>query len=166
VETLLERTGTPNIVIYRAEDTPRQFTISPTLATRNAVFDGGLTLLGGEVAYDSAKREVAIELYWQSTADTQPDDTVLVHIVDQSNGNVAVVADQQPVYGSYPFPQWQRGEVVSDPHWIQLSDDLKPGVYQVRVGVYNRKTGMRRAISDPLNDAAGNSLMLHSFEIK
>jgi hypothetical protein len=166
VETLFERTGMPNTIIYVAEDMPRSFIISPTLATRNAVFEGGLTLLGGKADYDPAKREIAVALYWQSNANKQPDDTVLVHIVDQSNGNVVLAADQQPVYGSYPFSQWQRGEVVTDPHWITLPADLKPGVYQVRVGVYDHQTGTRRAISDPMNDAAGNSLMLHSFELK
>ncbi|MCL5995194.1 MAG: glycosyltransferase family 39 protein [Chloroflexi bacterium] len=165
-ETLYERNGVPNTVIYQAEDTPRSFEVSPTLATRNAVFDGGLTLLGGKAAVDLARREIAVELYWQSTAAQQPDDTVLLHIVDQSNGEIIVVADQQPVYGSYPFSRWQQGEVVTDPHWVALPDNLKPGVYQVRVGVYDRTSGTRRSIDDPLNDAAGNSLMLHWFEIK
>ena len=107
-----------------------------------------------------------LQLYWQSSADQQSDDTVLMHIVDQSNGQVVVNADQRPVYGSYPFTHWQKSEVVTDPRWITLPDDLKPGVYQVRVGVYDRTTGVRRTITDPLNDAAGNSLMLHSFEVK
>jgi 4-amino-4-deoxy-L-arabinose transferase-like glycosyltransferase len=166
VETIYERNGDPNTLFVIAEETPRSFTLSPILATRKATFDGGLTLLGGQASYDPARREVAVELYWQSTADQQPDDTVLLHIVDQSNGKVAQVGDVQPVYGSYPFTRWQRGEVVTDPHWVSLPADLPPGVYQVRVGVYDRATGARRAIQDPQNDAAGNSLMLNSFEIK
>ena len=123
-------------------------------------------MLGGASNSDPVRREVAVDLQWQTTADHQPDDTVLLHIVDQSNGNVVLIGDQQPVYGSYPFPVWQKGEVVDDPHWLTLPADLKPGVYQVRVGVYDRVSGARRDISDPQNDAAGNSLMLHSFVIK
>lgn len=42
---------------------------------------------------------------------------------------------------------------------------LPPGVYQIRIGVYNTHTGARRRIHDPLNDAAGDSLMLDTFEI-
>ena len=79
---------------------------------------------------------------------------------------VVVNADQQPLYGSYPFSQWQKGEVVTDQRWISLPADIKPGIYQVRVGVYDAKTGTRRSIDDPQHDSAGNSLMLHFFEIK
>jgi hypothetical protein len=56
--------------------------------------------------------------------------------------------------------------VVLDPHWVTLPGDLPAGVYQVRVGVYDRATGQRRAIQDPQNDAAGDSLMLQTFEVR
>ena len=166
LKTLYEQDGTPSIILYSAETTPRSFVVSPTLATRNAVYDGGLVLLGGTSDYDAAHHEVAVQLYWQSTAQTQPDDVVLVHIVNQDTGDVIVAADTQPVYGSYPFSDWQKNEVVTDPHWISLPQDITPGTYQVRIGVYARNSGVRRAISDPLNDAAGNSLMLNWFVIK
>jgi 4-amino-4-deoxy-L-arabinose transferase-like glycosyltransferase len=166
LEVLNERSGIPNTLVYQADEAPHRYDVSPTLATRKAAFAGGLTLLGGTVNYDPTKREVAVDLLWQTIVDHQADDTVLLHIVDQSNGNVVLNGDQQPVYGSYPFAVWQKGEVVYDPHWLTLPADLKPGVYQVRVGVYDRTSGARRAINDPQNDAAGNSLMLHSFETK
>ncbi len=165
-QTIRERNGAPNTLIYEAADISRTFTLSPRLATRNAVLAGGLVLLGGQVTYEPATREVFARLFWQSTADSQPNDTVLVHIVDQSNGQIIATGDEPPVYGSYPFSVWQRGEVVTDPHWVQLPTGLKPGIYQVRVGVYDPRTGVRRSIDDPMHDAAGNSLMLHSFEIK
>ena len=165
-QVINERSGISNTLIYTAEDTPRNFVVSPTLATRNAIFAGGLMLLGGDVNYDAAKHEVVVQLYWQNTAAHQPDDTVLMHVVNQSTGEVVLTADQQPLYGSYPFSQWQQGEVVTDLRWVSLPPDLKPGIYQVRVGVYDTRTGERRAIDDPQRDAAGNSLMLHFFEIR
>ncbi len=165
-QVINERSGVPNTLIYTAQTTPRNFEVSPTLATRRAIFSGGLTLLGGNTAYDPTRHEVAVQLYWQNTADKQPDDTILMHIVNQSTGEVVLNADQQPLYGSYPFSQWQKGEVVTDQRWISLPADLKPGVYQVRVGVYDTASGARRTIDDPQHDSAGNSLMLHFFEIK
>jgi hypothetical protein len=166
VETIYERSGVSNTLIYVADETKPVFTPRPEWSSRLAVFDGALVLLGGDIRYDPASHEVAVELHWQSMADRQPSDTVLLHIVNQSTGEVVQVADSPPVYGSHPFSRWQRGEVVSDPHWVMLPEGLHAGVYQVRVGVYNPATGERRAIRDPRNDAAGNSLMLHSFEIK
>jgi hypothetical protein len=165
-QVITERNGISNTLIYTAQDTPRSFVVSPTLATRNAIFSGGLTLLGGNAIYDPTRHEIAVQLYWQNNAAKQPDDTVLMHIVDQATGQVVVNADQQPLYGSYPFSRWQKGEVVIDQRWVQLPVDLKSGVLQVRVGVYDSRTGTRRTIDDPQHDSAGNSLMLHYFEIK
>ena len=162
---LTERDGVPNSWIVTAHDAPRSFVISPTLAGRNAAFDTGVLLLGGHVSYDPAAREAAISLQWQAQKGGLPDDTVLVHIVNQNTGEVAATGDTQPVYGSYKMPAWQKDEVALDPHWVALPA-LKPGVYQVRVGLYDTATKNRRAIADPQNDAAGNSLMLATFEVK
>lgn len=166
VAALHERDGMTNTLIYVAEPAPRMFD-APVLADpRGAMLSSGVELIGGEVRYDSARREVSVMLYWRALADALPDDTVLLHIVNQSTGEVVLAADTQPVYGAYPFPQWQRGEVVADPHWVTLPADLPPGVYQVRVGAYDPQTGKRRAIADPRNDAAGDSLMLQTFEVR
>jgi hypothetical protein len=165
-EEIDERSGAANTFIYTAADMPRSFVVSPTLATRNAVFSGGITLLGGTASYTSSRHEVAVQLYWQNHADHQTDDTVLVHVIDQADGKAIVIADQQPLYGSYPFSKWQNGEVVVDQRWIDIPPDLKPGTYQVRIGIYDTHTGVRRAIEDPMHNAAGDSLMLHYFEIK
>ena len=155
-----ERDGAPNTLVYTAADTAPGFVVSDTLAGRNARFETGLALLGGQVSYDAPRREVSILLQWQSTARSLPDDTVLVHIVREASGEVVTNGDVQPVYGSYRFPAWQPGEVVLDPHWVTLPEGLAPGVYQVRVGLYDTQTRQRRAIDDPLKDASGNSLML------
>ena len=95
-----------------------------------------------------------------------PDDTILLHVVNQANGEVVQNGDHRPIYDTYPFPQWQAGEVVTDPYWIKLPADLPPGVYQIRVGAYDHASGQRREITDPRNDAAGNSLLLETFEVK
>jgi 4-amino-4-deoxy-L-arabinose transferase-like glycosyltransferase len=163
--TLTERDGATNTLIYTARPAPRTFDAPSALDARNAVFASGVTLLGGNVAYDPDRREVAVMLRWRADADALPDDTVLLHIVNQSTGEVVMTGDTKPVYGNYPFPQWQKGEVVIDPHWVTLPGALPAGVYQVRIGAYDAN-GQRRAISDPQNDAAGDSLMLATFEVK
>jgi len=155
----------PNAVFYDVIPISASFDVSPALATRNAALSSGLMLLGGNATYDSAHRQLTVRLQWQSQADKLPDDTVLMHVVNQATGQVVLNADTQPVYGSYPFPRWQKGEVVIDPRWVTLPTDLPTGVYQVRVGAYDPATGVRRTILDPHNDAAGNSLMLATFQV-
>ena len=85
--------------------------------------------------------------------------------MNQATGEVVAIGDTKPSYGHYPFSHWQAGEVVIDPHWVMLPANLSAGTYQVRIGVYDTTTGQRRAIEDPLRDAAGNSLMLQTFEL-
>lgn len=166
IAALHERDGMTNTLIYVAEPAPRVFDAPALADPRGATLSSGVALIGGTVRYDSAQREVSVMLYWRALVDALPDDVVLLHIVNQATGEVVLAADTQPVYGAYPFPQWQRGEVVTDPHWVTLPEDLPPGVYQVRVGAYDRQSGQRRAIADPRNDAAGDSLMLQAFEVR
>ena len=161
-----ERDGTPHTLIYEAQPAPRTFEPPNLTDPRNAKLASGVALLGGEVRYDAAQREVAVMLYWQALTEPLPDDTVLLHIVNQATGEVVLAADTQPVYGAYPFPRWQRGEVVLDPHWVTLPEGLLPGIYQVRVGAYDPQTMQRRAIDDPRNDSDGDSLMLQTFALR
>lgn len=165
-QTYSTRDGEAAILLYSARDTARTFDISPTLATRNAVFDNGVTLLGGRITHDPARREVKVELQWQSNVDALPADNVLLHVIDQSNGALIANGDHQPVYGNYPFDRWQRGEVVLDTTWVALPERLPPGVYQIRIGIYDRATQTRYGVRDPLNDVGGNTLMLQTFEVR
>lgn len=158
-----ERDGVPNAFIAEVVPAARTFDISPTLAGRNATLAGGLTLLGGSVRYDARAREVEVRLQWRADRAGQPDDSTLVHVVRESDGAIVANGDGRPVYGSYPMTEWQAGETVIDPHWIAFPADAPPGAYQVRVGVYAAATLERRPIGDPLNDAAGNSLVIGRF---
>jgi hypothetical protein len=97
---LTERDGVTNTLLYTAQPMTRTFDLPALASPRNATFSSGLALFGGEVQYDPAKREVAVMLQWQSNAASLPDDVVLLHIVDQSTGNVVATGDTQPVYGA------------------------------------------------------------------
>ena len=160
-----ERTGLTNTLLYEATDAQPSFDVPVLAAPRNAVFNDAVKLLGGEVNYDAAMHEVSVVLHWQALRAGLADNTVLVHIVDQATGEVITNGDQQPAYGSYPFSKWQASEVVADPHWVSLPAGLKPGVYQVRIGIYDKASGVRNAIADPQNDADGDSLMLQTFVV-
>lgn len=155
----------PNTRLYIAVEARPGFAVSATLTGRNAGFATGVTLLGGSAEYRRAAGEVEIQAQWQRGDAPAPDDTVLVHIVEEATGRVVAHGDAKPAYGNHPFPRWLPGEVVIDPRWVALPTGLEPGAYQVRIGLYDSVTGARRAISDPRNDAAGDSLMLARFTL-
>lgn len=158
------RDGEPAILLYAAQNATTNFTPNPAFADRNAVI-GDLTLLGGRVTYDDARREVRVDLQWRSNAERLASDAVLMHVIDQSTGALVADGDHQPVYDNHPFDRWQKGEIVLDSYWVALPKNAPPGTYQIRVGLYDRTTGVRRPITDPRNDAGGDSLMLDTFEI-
>lgn len=165
VEEITDLDGRPNTRVYVAGDAQPSFAVSSTLAGRNAVFATGQTLLGGSVAYLHGRGEVEVQLQWQRGPQAPPDDTVLVHIVEESSGRVVATGDAKPAYGNHPFPAWLPGEVVVDPRWVALPAGLSPGTYQVRIGLYDAASGGRRVIADPQNDSAGDSLMLARFAV-
>lgn len=164
--TYVGRDGEPAIQLYTAQAAQPNFIVSPTLAERNAVFSHGVTLLGGRITHDSTRNEVRVDLQWRADADRLPSDSILLHVIDQSNGALITNGDHQPLYDSHPFDAWQRGEVVLDTYWVTLPPNLPPGTYQIRVGIYDRTTGQRRTIADPRNDSGGDSLMLDTFVVR
>lgn len=163
--TYFGRDGEPAIQLYTAQAIQPSFVVSPALAARNALFANGVTLLGGRITHDKARNEVRVDLQWRSDSERLTADSILLHVIDQSNGALITDGDHQPLYDSHPFDAWQRGELVLDTYWVALPPDLPPGTYQIRVGIYDRSTGQRRAIADPRNDSGGDSLMLDTFVV-
>jgi hypothetical protein len=164
--TYFGRDGEPAIQLFTARNARASFDVDASLADRNAVFGSGVTLLGGRVTHDAVRREVRVDLQWRSDADHLAADSILLHVIDQSNGALIANGDHQPIYDNHPFDRWQRGEVVLDSYWITLPESTPPGTYQIRVGIYDRATGQRRSIADPRNDAGGDSLMLATFAVE
>ena len=75
-------------------------------------------------------------LYWDRTGETPIDWTVFVHLVDEA-GNIITQADGPPLNGDYPTSLWRRPCQIEDVHILQLPDDLPPGIYHIRVGLYD-----------------------------
>jgi hypothetical protein len=47
---------------------------------------------------------------------------------------------------------WDPGEIVLDTRSIQLSSDLEPGQYTLRIGVYEGDTGQRLPLANKAQD--------------
>jgi hypothetical protein len=66
--------------------------------------------------------------------------------------------DTPPLNNDYPTSLWAAGELITDPHPLDLST-LSPGEYQVFAGLYNFATGERLSAAvngEPLPDHAVN----------
>jgi hypothetical protein len=113
-------------------------------------FGETITLRG----YDLKLNEQMVQLgiYWLSLAQTDIDYTVFVHVRDEV-GNIVAQVDRPAAAGLYPTSLWDKGEVISDSLTLNLPPEMKPGIYQLAVGLYDPVTGSRLVAPGTLDNS-------------
>lgn len=81
--------------------------------------------------------ELRVDLWWSAEGDLAADYTVSAFLLDE-NGVLVAQDDAQPFLNQRPTTTWEAGEVIYDPHTLQLTngDTLPPGTYTIGVKVY------------------------------
>jgi hypothetical protein len=112
-----------------------------------------LVLIGGDFSETALHpgQTLAYTLHWQAIDSIAQDYTVFNHLVD-AEGNMIAQQDSMPQQNLYPTSLWDPGEIVVDPHAISLPIDLEPGVYTLRVGLYESETGQRLRLKNRTQD--------------
>lgn len=105
----------------------------------------------------AAGGQLAVDLTWMARARPNADYTVFVHLVDPT-GKIAAQDDRQPVDRGYPTGIWDAGERVIDRHPLTAP---APGLYTVRVGLYDANTLKRL----PRMDAALDYVDVGTIEV-
>ena len=88
----------------------------------------------------SNTEELHLQLVWRSLRLLQPEDTIFVHF--WRDGAFVSGEDGDSLGGLVPLSAWQPGTEIVDVRRIELAH-LEPGPYEVRVGIYNRASGVR-----------------------
>jgi 4-amino-4-deoxy-L-arabinose transferase-like glycosyltransferase len=107
---------------------------------------------------------VPLTLFWQRQAPLGEDYQVFVHLLDE-HGQLVTQSDSAPAGGSRPTSSWGEGEVIVDRHGVLLGDELAPGTYELRVGMYLPTTGERLPVQDAAGKPLGDSLSLGTVEV-
>ena len=81
---------------------------------------GGARLLGYELVQPGGPDPAQVVLYWQAGEAPRPDMTVSLRLTDASGRQVWTSAGR-PVLGVYPSSRWQAGEIVRDPHPMNVA---------------------------------------------
>jgi hypothetical protein len=97
-------------------------------------------------------RPVTLTLYWQALAGMETSYTVFTHLLGPDGQNEAQ-HDGIPAGGTYPTTLWVPGEVVIDPHVLDLPPGLGAGEYTLEVGMYVVETGKRLPVPGVPDDA-------------
>jgi len=142
---------------------PRVFTPPSMQFEVNTAFGDALRLLG----YDLEKldSELMVTLHWQALRRMDESYKFFVHLYDGQNEELAAQKDVIPRDWTYPTNWWEAQEVVSD-HLSLAVGDVKPGMYQLTVGVYDPGTGERLPIRDAERSSeSGAALILQQVEV-
>jgi hypothetical protein len=86
-----------------------------------------------------------LALMWHALGRQNRAWTVFVHLVDASE-TIMAEDNRQPQDGIFPMGQWVAGDWVEDHHPLVLPPDITPGVYTVRVGLFDEQTGERAGV--------------------
>jgi hypothetical protein len=89
-----------------------------------------------------------------------PDGTWLfVHVVNDL-GQTAAAFDGAPLYNTFPLSYWRHGDVVIDRELLTFHADAAAGLYQVKVGWYNPKTGARVPLASAGNELSAGTVLI------
>ncbi len=100
------------------------------------------------VGYDLSAEKVApgdtltVTLVWRTEASLNSDYTVFVHLLD-SDDELVAQSDHPPLSGAYPTSFWVSGDVVRDPHVVEIDQSAPPGVCTLVVGMYRSGSATR-----------------------
>ena len=124
-------------------------------STPIAAFADHIILVDDAIAgCTSRDNDCQVILTWQAQGRPATDYTVFIQL--WRGAEFVTGFDTPPLANDYPTGLWEEGEVIVDPHALDLAD-LPPGQYRVRAGLYNFISGERLAATaggQPLPDYA------------
>lgn len=118
-------------------------------------FANGVALVGYDVS-DSAQigDQLDLKFTWKTKNDFDTDYIHFVHLFHQDS-EYFTIFDRVPFDGRFPTSGWRAGWTLTDTLSLQLPDDMPPGQYTIRTGLYRTSDGERAYIAD----AEGNPVV-------
>jgi hypothetical protein len=111
----------------------------------------------------SRQKPCLLTLTWLAQGRPSADYTVFVQLWQA--GQKVTGFDAPPLANNYPTRWWAAGEVIVDPHPLDLSQ-LSPGEYQILVGLYLLDTGERLPATAGGAPLPGYALELGSIRVE
>jgi hypothetical protein len=108
---------------------------------------------------------IRLRLYWLAQQTPPVNYKILLHLVELDDSGKVAQADSEPTLGYIPMTNWEPGNVVSDEHWLPLEPTIKPGRYQLLVGVYHPETLQNLSVQGAPRVLPGDRVVLTAVEI-
>ena len=113
-----------------------------------------------DVANAAAGGLVQVTLYWEALRPFTENYQVFTHLV--AGGELVAQHDSAPECGVNLTTRWEPGQVIRDPHLIEIPADAPPGLVTLLVGMYNLETLARL----PVLTTDGDAVLLEEIRIK
>lgn len=127
-------------------------TALPATATRREILLGNrITLLGFEPASTTVRAGAPLDitLYWQAQQPTNIDQQVYIGLF-AADDTVVASSDETPIGNALGTARWTPGEILREPVRLIVPHDIAPGIYILRVALYNPRTN--EALTAPSNE--------------
>jgi hypothetical protein len=122
---------------------------------------GAITLVGVDLSAEHVEPggTFTVTLVWRADATLDTDCTAFVHLRD-ADGDLVSQSDHPPWAGTYPTSLWMVGDVIRDPHRLQIDDISAAGACTLSIGMYNSRTGERLPAHGPISAEEKGNLRL------
>lgn len=143
----LRRLGEDSVILTSVPALPRD--PAPAAETQaDYRFSDGFTLTHYSLPSEPVQTHtLPVTFDWATTTRPTRDLSQFFHLTPAGGGDV-ITFDQQPFGGRFPTIDWPANARFSDPWQVTLPDDLPPGDYEVRTGLYDVATLERAAVTD------------------
>ena len=142
----------------RVEPWPLVTEVPADVNVVEAHFGPAIILYGYDLS-PPAGNSLQLTLYWQALAVPAAEYFTFVHLV-APDGALVSQRDYFPLDGLRRTRSWRAGEVLADAYTLSLPDDLAPGDYTLRVGLYEPDTFLRLPVTYQGQPQPDNQLVL------
>ena len=109
----------------------------PTYIPLQATFANNLNLVGYQSSDFKPESLLDLIFYWQPAQEIERDVEMFVQLYDPIRQTVVANIHIWPLNGNYRVRAWQPNKTMPLTHSLSIPDNLAPGPYQLRVGVFD-----------------------------
>ena len=80
---------------------------------------------------------IGLTFRWQALQTIPSSYKVFIHVLTLDYSAAVAQRDIEPMNGLRPTNTWAPGEIINDPHQVQLPPNTPAGTYQIRAGLYD-----------------------------
>ncbi len=144
---------------------PRYADFTPTRPITGSIdFGHSIELVGSEEEPNpKAGGSLKLTLYWRVFKDTSGQQLPLSLFVHVLNEHGEFVTGRDLL--AFPTAGWRNGDVWIQQNDVPLPADLKPGGYQVEIGVYSQADGSRWRVYDKYGQDIGDRLWFSAISV-